>query len=151
MKTTITLTQKNSAAISIDALPRLKLLAMASASLKRTEQPVKVGMTVTHKSYGAGKVVGEWSSIRSGVPCKDIFDVIFQNRSGRPFLHCCRKEYLTPDPLSLPSEDVATRPVRIRNRWEASPEARATAVLIAVRGQLVALDQIGSEEGFVER
>ena len=36
-------------------------------------------------------------------------------------------------------------------RWEASPEARATAVLIAVRGQLVALDQIGSEEGFVER
>ena len=34
---------------------------------------------------------------------------------------------------------------------EASPEARATAVLIAVRGQLVALDQIGSEEGFVER
>jgi hypothetical protein len=28
--------------------------------------------------------------------------------------------------------------------------ARATAVLIAVRGQLVALDQIGSEEGFVE-
>ena len=27
---------------------------------------------------------------------------------------------------------------------EASPEARATAVLIAVRGQLVALDQIGS-------
>ena len=31
------------------------------------------------------------------------------------------------------------------------PEARATAVLIAVRGQLVALDQIGSEEGFVER
>ena len=29
--------------------------------------------------------------------------------------------------------------------------ARATAVLIAVRGQLVALDQIGSEEGFVER
>ena len=32
-----------------------------------------------------------------------------------------------------------------------NPEARATAVLIAVRGQLVALDQIGSEEGFVER
>jgi hypothetical protein len=52
-------------------------------------------MTVTHKSYGAGKVVGEWHSIRSGVPCKDIFDVIFQNRSGSPFLHCCRKEYLT--------------------------------------------------------
>ena len=115
MKTTITLTQKNSAAISIDALPRLKLLAMASARLKQTEQPVKVGMTVTHKSYGAGKVVGEWGTIRSGVPCKDIFDVIFQNRSGRPFLHCCRKEYLAPDPLSLPSEDVATRPVRIRN------------------------------------
>ena len=35
-------------------------------------------MTVTHKSYGAGKVVGEWHSIRSGVPCKDIFDVIFK-------------------------------------------------------------------------
>ena len=34
---------------------------------------------------------------------------------------------------------------------EASPKARATAVLIAFRGQLVALDQIGSEEGFVER
>ena len=115
MKTTITLTQKNSAAIAIDALPRLKLLAMASARLKQTEQPVKVGMTVTHKSYGAGKVVDEWGTIRSEVPCKDIFDVIFQNRSGRPFLHCCRKEYLTPDPLSLPSEDVATRPVRIRN------------------------------------
>jgi hypothetical protein len=74
MKTTITLTQKNSAAISIDALPRLKVLAMASARLRQTEQPVKVGMTVTHKSY---------------------------------------EEYLTPDPLSLPSEDVATRPVRI--------------------------------------
>src|SRR3981081_177167 len=102
MKTPITLTRKNSAAIAIDALPRLKLLAMASARLKQTEQPVKVGMTVTHKSYGAGKVVGEWGTIRSGVPCKDIFDVIFQNRSGRPFLHCCRKEYLTPDPLSLP-------------------------------------------------
>jgi hypothetical protein len=29
--------------------------------------------------------------------------------------------------------------------------ARPTAVLTAVRGQLVALDQIGSEEGFVER
>jgi hypothetical protein len=29
--------------------------------------------------------------------------------------------------------------------------APPTAVLIAVRGQLVALDQIGSEEGFVER
>jgi hypothetical protein len=72
MKTTITLTQKNSAAIAIDALPRLKLLATASARLRQTEQPVKVGMTVTHKSYGAGKVVGEWSSIRSGVPCKDI-------------------------------------------------------------------------------
>jgi hypothetical protein len=115
MKTTITLTQKNSAAISIDALPRLKLLAMASARLRQTEQPVKVGMTVTHKSYGAGKVVDEWRTIKSGVPCKDIFDVIFQNRSGCPFLHCCRKEYLTPDPLSLPSEDVATRPVRIRN------------------------------------
>jgi hypothetical protein len=108
MKTTITLAQKNSAAIAIDALPRLKLLAMASARLRQTEQPVKVGMTVTHKSYGAGKVVGEWSSIRSGVPCKDIFDVIFQNRSGRPFLHCCRKEYLTPDPLSLPSEVIPT-------------------------------------------
>ena len=107
MKTTITLTQKNSAAIAIDALPRLKLLAMASARLRQTT----AGMTVTHKSYGAGKVVGEWGSIRGGVPCKDIFDVIFQNRSGRPFLHCCRKEYLTPDPLSLPSEDVATRPV----------------------------------------
>jgi hypothetical protein len=53
MKTTITLTQKNSAAIAIDALPRLKLLAMASARLRQTEQPVKVGMTVTHKSYGA--------------------------------------------------------------------------------------------------
>ena len=116
MKTTITLTQKNSAAISIDALPRLKLLAMASARLRQTKQPVKVGMTVTHKSYGAGKVVGEWGTIRSGVPCKDIFDVVFQNRSGCPFLHCCRKEYLTtPDPLSLPSEDVATCPVRIRN------------------------------------
>ena len=99
MKTTSTLTQKNSAAIAIDARPRLKLLAMASARLRQTEQPVKVGMTVTHKSYGAGKVVGEWHSIRSGVPCKDIFDVIFQNRSGCPFLHCCRKEYLTPDPL----------------------------------------------------
>jgi hypothetical protein len=115
MKTTITLTQKNSAAIAIDALSRLKLLAMASARLRQTEQPVKVGMTVTHKSYGAGKVVDEWRTIMSGVPCKDIFDVIFQNRSGRPFLHCCRKECLTtPNPLSLPSEDVATRPVRIR-------------------------------------
>ena len=92
-----------------------KLLATASARLRQTEQPVKVGMTVTHKSYGAGKVVDEWRTIRSGVPCKDIFDVIFQNRSGCPFLHCCRKEYLTPDPLSLPSEDVATRPVRMRN------------------------------------
>src|ERR1700719_4035702 len=88
---------------------------MASMHLRQTEQPVKVGMTVTHKSYGAGKVVGEWRTISSGVPCKDIFDVIFQNRSGRPFLHCCRKEYLMPDPLSLPSEDVATGPVRIRN------------------------------------
>ena len=98
MKTTITLTQKNSAAIAIDALPRLKLLAMASARLRQTEQPVKVGMTVTHKSYGAGKVVGEWDSIRSGVPCKGIFDVIFQNRSGRPFLHCCLKR--VPDARS---------------------------------------------------
>ena len=102
MKTTITLTQKHSDAIAIDAIPRLKFLAMASMHLSQTEQQVKVGMTVTHKSYGAGKVVGEWHSIRSGVPCKDIFDVIFQNRSGSPFLHCCRKEYLTPDPLSLP-------------------------------------------------
>jgi hypothetical protein len=104
---TITLTQKNSAAIAIDALPQLKLLAMASVHLRQTEQPVKVGMTVTHKSYGAGKVVDEWRTIRSGVPCKDIFDVIFQNRSGCPFLHCYRKEYLTPDPLSLLSENVA--------------------------------------------
>jgi hypothetical protein len=75
-------------------------------------------MTVTHKSYGAGKVVGEWHSIRSGVPCKDIFDVIFQNRSGRPFLHCCRKENLT---TSSPSEDDARRPVR----WEIISEARS--------------------------
>ena len=102
MKKTITLTQKNSAAIAIDALARLNLLAMASVRLSQTEQPVKVGMTVTHKNYGAGKVVGEWHSIRSGVPCKDIFDVIFQNRSGHPFLHCCRKEYLTPDPRLHP-------------------------------------------------
>src|SRR5580704_5323614 len=106
---------KNSDAIVIGAVSRLKLSAMASVHLRQTEQPIKVGMTVTHKSYGAGKVVGEWHSMRSGVPCKDIFDVIFQNRSGHPFLHCCRKEYLTRDPLSLPSEDVATRPVRIRN------------------------------------
>jgi hypothetical protein len=84
---------------AIDALPRLEFLAIASMHLSETELQVKVGMTVTHKSYGAGKVVGEWHSIRSGVPCKDIFDVIFQNRSGCPFLHCCRKEYLTPDPL----------------------------------------------------
>jgi hypothetical protein len=34
MKTTITLTQKTSAAIAIDALPRLKLLAMASERLE---------------------------------------------------------------------------------------------------------------------
>jgi hypothetical protein len=107
MKTTIT--------IAFDPLSGLKLLAMANVRLSQTEQPVKVGMTVTHKNYGAGKVVGEWHSIRSGVPCKDIFDVIFQNRSGHPFLHCCRKEYLTPDPLSSPSEDDARRPVRIRN------------------------------------
>ena len=131
MKTTITLTQKNSAAIPIDALPRLKLLAMASARLKQTEQPVKVGMTVTHKSYGAGKVVGEWGTIRSGVPCKDIFDVIFQNRSGRPFLHCCRKEYLTPDPLSLPSEDVATRPVRICNACAATTESKISSASLS--------------------
>jgi len=132
MKTTITLTQKNSAAISINALPRLKLLAMASARLKQTEQPVKVGMTVTHKSYGAGKVVGEWGSIRSGVPLlpkrvPDARSAVFT--LGR----CC---------------DASCTNTQ---RWEASPEARATAVLIAVRGQLVALDQIGSEEGFVER
>ena len=112
----------------IDAVSRLKLSAMASVHLRQTEQPVKVGMTVTHKSYGAGKVVGEWHSMRSGVPCKDIFDVIFQNRSGCPFLHCCRKEYLTPDPL--PSEDVATRPVRIRKRWETSSEARVVEAQI---------------------
>jgi hypothetical protein len=97
-ETTITLTQKPDAG-AIDALPRLEFLAIASMHLSETELQVKVGMTVTHKSYGAGKVVGEWHSIRSGVPCKDIFDVIFQNRSGCPFLHCCRKEYLTPDPL----------------------------------------------------
>src|SRR5260370_18172953 len=108
-------------------------------------------MTVTHKSYGAGKVVGEWGTIRSGVPCKDIFDVIFQNRSGRPFLHCCRKEYLTPDPLSLPSEDVATRPVRIRNAGRPALRRAPQQVLIAVRGQLVALYQIGSEDGLFER
>ena len=101
----MTITQKSPDAIACDPLSGLKLVAMASVHLSQTEQPVKVGMTVTHKSYGAGKVVGEWSSIRSGVPCKDIFDVIFQNRSGHPFLHCCRKEYLTPDPLSSPSED----------------------------------------------
>ena len=69
---------------AIDALPRLEFLAIASMHLSETELQVKVGMTVTHKSYGAGKVVGEWHSIRSGVPCKDIFDVIFQNRSGCP-------------------------------------------------------------------
>jgi hypothetical protein len=127
MKTTITLTQKNSAAIAIDALPRLKLLATASARLRQTEQPVKVGMTVTHKSYGAGKVVGEWSSIRSGVPYKDIFDVIFQNRSGRPFLHCCRKEYLTPDPLSFTLGRCCEASCTNTQRWEANPEARAIA------------------------
>jgi hypothetical protein len=126
MKTTITLTQKNSAAIAIDALPRLKLLAMASARLRQTEQPVKVGMTVTHKSYGAGKVVGEWGSIRSGVPCKDIFDVIFQNRSGRPFLHCCRKEYLTPDPLYFPRKCCDASCTNTQRR-EASPESRPIA------------------------
>jgi len=78
MKTTITLTQKNSDAIAIDALPRLKLLAMASARLRQTEQQVKVGMTVTHKSYGAGKIVGEWGTIRSGVPCKRMFEKSWQ-------------------------------------------------------------------------
>jgi hypothetical protein len=108
MKTTITLTPKNSDAIAIDVL----------------ERPVKVGMAVTHKSYGAGKIVGEWHSIRSGLPCKDIFDVIFQNRSGRLFLHCCRKEYLTPDPLSSPSEDDATPPVRIRHAGRLALSAR---------------------------
>src|SRR6266436_7087557 len=129
MKTTITLTQKNSAAIAIDALPRLKLLAMASARLRQTEQPVKVGMTVTHKSYGAGKIVGEWGSQRSSVPSllpkrvPDARSAVFT--LGR----CC---------------DASCTNTQ---RWEASPEARATAVLIAVRGQLVALDQIGSEEG----
>jgi hypothetical protein len=90
---------KISDAVAIDAIPRLEFLAIASMHLNETELQVKVGMTVTHKSYGAGKVVGEWHSIRSGVPCKDIFDVSFQNPSGCPFLHCCRKEYLTPDPL----------------------------------------------------
>jgi hypothetical protein len=122
-----TLAQKNSAAIAIDALPRLKLLAMASARARQTEQPVKVGMNVTHKSYGAGKVVGEWGTIRSGVPCKDIFDVIFQNRSGRPFLHCCRKEYLTPDPLFFTLGRCCDASCTNMQRWEASPEARATA------------------------
>jgi len=53
-----TLTQKNSAAIAIDALPRLKLLAMASARARQTEQPVKVGMNV--------KAVWKSSSERQG-------------------------------------------------------------------------------------
>ena len=52
MKTTITLTKKTSDAIAIDALPRLEFLAMASMHLSQTEQQVKVGMTVTHKSQG---------------------------------------------------------------------------------------------------
>ena len=84
MKTTMTITQKNPDAIACDPLSGLKLVAMASVHLSQTEQPFKVGMTVTHKNYGTGKVVGEWHSLRSGVPCKDIFDVIFQNRSGHP-------------------------------------------------------------------
>ena len=118
---------KNSDAIVIDAVSRLKLSAMASVHLRQTEQPIKVGMTVTHKSYGAGKVVGEWHSMRSGVPCKDIFDVIFQNRSGHPFLHCCRKEYLTPDPLSFTLGRCCEASCTNTQRWEASPEARAIA------------------------
>ena len=68
MKTTITLTQKNSAAISIDALPRLKLLAMASARLKQTEQPVKVGMTVTQElRSGKGSRRMGYDKVRSAL------------------------------------------------------------------------------------
>ena len=77
----MTITQKNPDAIAFDPLSGLKLVAMASVHLSQTEQPVKVGMTVTHKNYGAGKVVGEWHSIRSGVPCKDIFDVILTGQA----------------------------------------------------------------------
>jgi len=109
MKTTITLIPKNSDAIAIDVLSRLNLLAMASVHLRHTKQPVKVGVAFTRKGCGAGKIVGEWHSIRSGASCKDIFDVIFQNRSSRPFLHCCRKEYLTPDTLLPPLEVTQPR------------------------------------------
>jgi hypothetical protein len=64
---------------------------------------VSVGMNVTHRTYGLGKVVGEWGPIptdpgnpKSIAPCSGIFDVVFHNRSGSRFLHCARKEFLTP-------------------------------------------------------
>jgi hypothetical protein len=60
-------------------------------------QKIKVGTHVTHRKYGLGKVIGAWRSLGGGINCRGIFDVIFKNR-GEPFLHCCRKEYLTPFP-----------------------------------------------------
>jgi hypothetical protein len=102
--------------------PRLQALGPAGHLLPKLRfrcfSPVRVPPADCRESQHdchTQKVVGEWHSMRSGVPVRDIFDVIFQNRCGCPFLHCCRKEHLTPVPLSLPSEDVAARPVRIRN------------------------------------
>jgi hypothetical protein len=61
--------------------------------------------------------------------------------------------------MNLPRTDLAQydelQPALVQLVEEARSDlddgARGTAVLIAVRDQLVALDQIGSEEGCVER
>jgi hypothetical protein len=62
--------------------------------------PLKVGMAVVHKKYGAGKVIGEWSPLRvvsSGIhictPCSGIYDVQFGVEPDQ-FLRSCRSEFL---------------------------------------------------------
>jgi hypothetical protein len=58
------------------------------------------GTRITHPTYGAGQVVGEWGSLtikdsgnRLSTDCSGIYDVIFGS-SPHLFLHCCRGEYL---------------------------------------------------------
>jgi hypothetical protein len=69
-------------------------------SLETGSIPLKVGMAVVHKKYGAGKVIGEWSPLRvasSGTelraPCLGIFDVKFGVEPDQ-FLRSCRAEFL---------------------------------------------------------
>jgi hypothetical protein len=62
----------------------------------------KPGDTVLHHKYGKGIVYGEWGALKvqhhEGAPdtnvfCGGIYDAIFLNEYGKPFLHSATKEH----------------------------------------------------------